>query len=277
MNCSRFHKLVADDLATTLKPALRMQMEQHMRDCPTCREHYTSMQTLWKSMGEIPDSPPDPDMNTRFFSSLERWQREEYASASTAHTARLSSWFNSTGWLIAAGSSAAVLMMLGLGILIGWNLAFKSSPDSDPELSTVDELHRKVSALEREMALSLMHQESASERLRGVLLSGQLAPTEASVIQALLQTLDTDPNVNVRLAALEVLQPHLDRPEIRHSLPESLLRQSAPILQAELIRLILQLEDPKATNALRELLERNHLEDYIRSTAESGISQLEMI
>lgn len=277
MNCSRFHKLVADDLATTLKPALRMRMEQHMRDCPACREHYASMQSLWESMGGIPDTPPDPDMDARFFSSLERWQREERASVSTARAARMTSWFNSTGWLIAAGSSAAVLVMLGIGILIGWNLAFKSRPDSDPTISSVDQLHRKVSALEREMALSLMHQESASERLRGVLLSGQLAPTEAPVMQALLQTLDTDPNVNVRLAALEVLQPHLDRPEIQHSLHESLLRQNSPILQAELIRLILQLEDPKATSALRELLERNHLEDYIRSTAESGISQLEMI
>lgn len=277
MNCSRFHKLAADDLASTLKPTLRMQMEQHMRNCPACREHYTSMQTLWKSMGNIPDAAPDPDMDSRFFSSLERWQREEDASASTTRAARITSWFNSTGWLIAAGSSAAVLLILGIGFLIGWNLAFKSSPDSDPAHSTVDELHRKVMALEREMALSLMHQESASERLRGVLLSGQLAPTENPVMQALLQTLDTDPNVNVRLAALEVLQPHLDLPEIQHSLPKSLLRQNSPILQAELIRLILQLEDPKATNALRELLERNHLEDYIRSTAESGISQLEMI
>ena len=56
------------------------------------------------------------------------------------------------------------------------------------------------------VALSLMQEQSASERLRGVSWAMPRAVDDTEVLSALLTTVNQDPNVNVRLAAVDALR-----------------------------------------------------------------------
>ena len=59
----------------------------------------------------------------------------------------------------------------------------------------------------REMvSLSLMQQQSASERLKGVSWIGQIDRPSSELAVALLDALMHDPNVNVRLATVDALE-----------------------------------------------------------------------
>jgi len=66
--------------------------------------------------------------------------------------------------------------------------------------------------------LSLLKQQSASERLRGVNWSYQIEQPDEQVLSALLRALDSDPNVNVRLAAVDALQQFARRALVKKGL-----------------------------------------------------------
>ena len=55
-------------------------------------------------------------------------------------------------------------------------------------------------------ALSLLQQQSASDRLRGVSYSYQMDKGDVQIREALLETLNSDSSVDVRLAAVDALR-----------------------------------------------------------------------
>ena len=55
------------------------------------------------------------------------------------------------------------------------------------------------------VALSLMQQQSAGERLRGVSWAYRVESSDTEVLSALLYTVNNDQSVNVRMAAVEAL------------------------------------------------------------------------
>ncbi len=62
------------------------------------------------------------------------------------------------------------------------------------------------------VALSLMQQQNASDRLRGVNYTYRVEPDDPQVLSALLTTVNHDPSVNVRLAAVDALRKFTDGP-----------------------------------------------------------------
>jgi len=53
------------------------------------------------------------------------------------------------------------------------------------------------------------------------------------VIKALFTTLNSDPNINVRLVAIESLAKYAETPEVRMELVKSIELQDAPLVQIE--------------------------------------------
>ena len=79
------------------------------------------------------------------------------------------------------------------------------------------------------VALSLMQQQSASERLRGVSWAYQAEPSDREILEALVAAVNHDANVNVRLAAVDALAQVLRRVRRpRQAVVEALPKQSTP-------------------------------------------------
>ena len=76
-------------------------------------------------------------------------------------------------------------------------------------------LGQEVSDLKELMMLSLLEKESATERLKAVSLTQEMDQASQKVTSALLQTLNNDDNVNVRLAALDALKPYSSDGNVR--------------------------------------------------------------
>ena len=80
------------------------------------------------------------------------------------------------------------------------------------------------------MMLSLLENPSATERLRAVGYTKNLNDANGRVIDALLTTLNNDPNVNVRLVTLEALAELAHDPRAREGLVQSLTKQESPLV-----------------------------------------------
>lgn len=130
----------------------------------------------------------------------------------------------------------------------------------------IERLSAEVDSINRSASLSLLHHPSASERLRAVSWgSRSLATNEIDdrIVEALLDSVRNDPNVNVRLAALDALALQVESPAVRAGLIDMLPRQESPMLQVALVE-ILNRQNGQASEAIEDFLEQEDLDAEVR-------------
>ena len=98
-------------------------------------------------------------------------------------------------------------------------------------------------------------------------------PTE-SLLSAVFNALNDDPNINVRLAAVDALFLFSDRPGVRDELVRSLSNQTSPLIQISLIDLLVNIQEKRALNALRALIQDKNVDPAVKEHAEAKLEQL---
>jgi len=124
------------------------------------------------------------------------------------------------------------------------------------------------------VSLSLMQQQSASERLKGVTWTGQLDRPSSEVVTALLDALMHDPNVNVRLATIDALERFASQDEVRRGAILAVQQQRSPLVQIALIDFMVKTNERESVAALRRLAMDPQVNDAVRARAEWGLQQL---
>ena len=109
------------------------------------------------------------------------------------------------GWQGWAWSAALLVAGLGAGQWLGGRQ--HSRADLVALQDEVDHMRQLVT-------LSLLEQQSASERLRGVDYAYRVDQSDTQVLVALLHAVNHDPNVNVRLAAVDALRKFAANPSV---------------------------------------------------------------
>jgi hypothetical protein len=123
------------------------------------------------------------------------------------------------------------------------------------------------------VALSMLQQQSASDRLQGVSWSRRVE-SDPQVIDALLHTLRYDTSVDVRLAALDALRRYADQGPVRSRIEDSLPNERSPLVQIALVDLMVDLRDKSAVEKLKAFERTPDLHPTVRQRVEWGIHQL---
>ncbi len=167
------------------------------------------------------------------------------------------------------GLAAAAVLVIGVGI--GSYAARRPQTDSVSEIAAMRvEMHD----LREMVSLSLMQQQSASERIRGVTWTGQLDRPSSEVVSALLDTLMHDSNVNVRLATIDALERFASLDEVRRGTIEAVERQPSPLVQIALIDFMVKTNERESAATLRRLSQDPQANDAVRARAAWGLQQL---
>src|SRR5262249_4381558 len=140
------------------------------------------------------------------------------------------------------------------------------------ELAT---MHSELKNMKQLVVLSMLQQQSASERLQGVSYTSREEHLDPQVLAALQRTLRYDPSVDVRLAALDTLSRHANQPQIRKSVVDSLQEQQSPMVQVALIDLLTEWRDPEAAEQLRSFEQIKNLNPTVRQRAQWAVSKLQ--
>jgi HEAT repeat protein len=165
-------------------------------------------------------------------------------------------------------AACAATLVLAVGVVLG--RATDRAPAAPPEVAA---LHQELRDLKQMVTLSLMQQQSASERLRGVSFSNQVDGSGDEIVSALLDTLKHDTNVNVRLASVDALKRFAERDVVRRAAVDALDTQRSPLVQMALIDFVVETQDRGAVGALRKLSTAAPNET-VRSRAAWGIKHL---
>jgi hypothetical protein len=225
---------------------------------------------LWQRLGDLKADEPDSQaMRARFDAMLAEAQREQGAVATKRARARR--WLQRNRALQPALQAIAAVLLMFVGIQLGRGLAPSAAA---PAPSDMRALREEVHDLRQMVTLSLMQQQSASERLRGVSFSNQLDQPGNEVVSALIDTLMHDPNVNVRLASIDALKRFAERDSVRRAAIRALDTQTSPLVQMALIDFVVETQERSAVDALRRLSRDDMANETVRARARWGIDHL---
>ncbi len=269
MNCEiareQFASYLADDIDADAKTAVR----DHIASCPSCREELEGLSAVWTRLGVIPREQPSDSLRENFYAMLEGAKKEADAKETGRRPGRFREFLMG---LPETGKPAYVyafsLALLVIGIGAGYFLREAGTADRTAAL------YRELQDMRRTVALSMIDRPSASDRLEGVGWSTKLESPGKKTLQALVDTLDRDPNVNVRLAAVDALYLFRNDPGVKDSLVRSLGKQNSPLVQVALIDLLVEIRERRAADALRKLIGDARLAPQVKQHAELGLKQI---
>jgi hypothetical protein len=135
-------------------------------------------------------------------------------------------------------------------------------------------LRAEVHEMRQMVTISLLKQQSASERLKGVSWSTQVTRPDPEFLSTLIHTLNYDSNVDVRLAAVDALARFAGYPAVRRDLIKSLPRQDSPLVQISLIDLLVQLHEHQSIDVLKQLVNDDNQDPQVRDRAKWGLQRL---
>jgi hypothetical protein len=271
MTCDAVKDAFGDYLAGTLDAEQARALEQHVASCVECQAEYAGVEALWQALGSIPAPPvPSNRMRERFSATI----AAERASADRRPASRRvrGRTLTARAWprepLVQLAMAASLLIG---GIVIGRVTTPRPAPVvPSPEIA---EVRGELRDMREMLTLSLLQQQSATERLRGVSWTAQIDQPGSEVVTALLDTLLHDPSVNVRLAAIDALRRFSDRPDVRLGTKRAVTDRSWPLLQVAVIDFMVETRDPEAPALFRALAQDTSVDESVRGRAQWGLEQ----
>ena len=267
MRCADVSNYLFEDAPDILSDAVRRDLDAHLQECPTC----AADADVWRQLRLVEAEPSDEtERRRRFDMMLAGYQAGAVASGNGRWRGSLGGWawrpVVQPVWTLAAAAAALVI-----GVGVGW----QATRARGPEPNDLQVLRAEVRDLRQMVSLSLLQQQqSASERLKGVAWAAQLESEDDTVVAALLETLSSDSNVNVRLASLEALKRFATRDVVQRGAIAALGRQASPLVQIALIDFVVEEGVRDAGGALRRLAADVDMHEAVRSRAELGLRQV---
>jgi hypothetical protein len=242
----------------------RDRIEQHLHECGPCAAIYGDIARTLALVGDL----DVPERDERY--GLEMWQRIRHDLPP-----REVPWFMGLlAWhrFALMGASAALIVAAFVAGLY-WPRPGAASQEA-LQASNLAEVRGELHQMREMLTLSLMQQQSATERLRGVSGSTQIDQPGNEIVGALLDTLMHDSNVNVRLACIDALRRFSGQEQVRRGTIQALGESSFPLVQIALIDYMVETKDKAAADALRRLSEDSMVNEAVRGRAIWGLQQL---
>jgi hypothetical protein len=265
MTCEQMTELLPEYFRLQLNQPQQSTVELHLQDCSDCAEQVR----LWKQLGELGDEQPGPMLKRRFDALLAayqegRWEHDHLASQRLVGGRSFWGWFR---------APLPQLAMAGLLLVVGFGLGkyFDQPSTTRGDLAA---LHREVSSMRQLLVLSMLQQQSASERLQGVNWSQQLQQPDPEIISALIRSLKSDSSVDVRLAALDSLRRYSRESTVRQGVAEALNPKQSPLVQIAVIDALVEMRDRSAVARLQTFQQSPNITPVVRERARRGIDSL---
>lgn len=165
--------------------------------------------------------------------------------------------------------AAAAIALVMLGLAGGYWL--NQNNQHQKELAA---LRKEMMETKQMMMAMLNNDQSASQRMRGVNVALNISKPDDEIVKALANAMMTDPNTNVRLAALEALGQFTHEEYIKKILVSSLANQDDPMVQIALIQLLVSIKEKGVINDLERIIEDDKAMKAVKDEAYTGLLKL---
>ncbi len=271
MNCHR----VRDSLPTLLDrrtaAAVPAEVQAHVAGCADCQREWEELRVTLTHLDDLPVTAPSSRLRRNFHAMLAAEKRREAATAVApvpAATRR-----GRSHWLLPLAGGA----LLALGFLLGQRAGLPARASDDrgtqQELAALrQQMGRQQDQLAKMTTLvtySLLQQQQhpANERLQQLLADARQEQPSERTLDTVIGALTLDPNVNIRLRAIEALYPHAERELVRAGVRAALPREQHPLVQLELIEFVTLTQDRGAVPLLERMSANDRADPAVRDAA----------
>ncbi len=262
-NCEKIQPLLIDFVDKNLSDEKTAFVSKHLQNCKSCREEVDGLVVLFGEMDKVENELPDESLSLSFKEMLE----QEKAAQEVKKVKMQSS--NQKVFLTKWMQIAAAVAILITGMLIGTQLDNKGNSGEQ-----VAELQQEMKSMKEMLILSKLQQPVASERIIAASYLEQVSAPDKDVLNALIQTMNTDKNSNVRMAAMNALTKFRADKMVSEALVESLSIQTDPIIQISLIYILVEMQETRAVDKMKQIIEDNSTNESVKKLAEEGILTL---
>jgi hypothetical protein len=164
-------------------------------------------------------------------------------------------------WYRIAAAAAFLVVGVSLGLIIS------NYRQRQEQLALAEQERVRIQSV----VTMIKNEDSAGQRILGVKEAIEHERIDRTLLKVLIETLNTDPNMNVRMAALDGLQKFHAYPEVRKALVESLSKQSDPVLQITLIKILVAMKEKSVLLPLKNILDNEETISTVKDEANMGI------
>jgi hypothetical protein len=218
----------------------------------------TAMQNHLEGM-TIPDL--SAGMDAKFYTMLGEQKRKLTHSP----TQRVRQWWNALWQVELQWAYSLVMVIVGGAAVYFWQ---GSSHDK------IDQLTTEMGEMKEVMLLTMLEQNSTTDRLKAVSLTNDMVEVSDKVSTALFEVLRHDDNNNVRLAAIDALAMYTEHAEVRKGLIESIQFQESPLVQLALAELMVALKEKKSIKEFKSIIDSNDTPQDVKDDLENALQVL---
>ena len=222
-------------------------------------------ESLLRAVDEMDVPEPSAEMGRKFQALLEEVKKARFQEGRES-VGRPSPFFNLRFGLLPR--LAAILSL----VIVGWFLGYQVTPR--PERVRIDFLASEVREMKKTVMLAMLENSSAAERMKAVQGAQDLTGLDESVLDALTRTVNDDPNVGVRLMAVNALAHYAASPKVREALIRSIVRQKSPLVQLALADVMLALNEKRAVEPIRRIIASPLVDYSVKGKLEAAVREL---
>ncbi len=256
MECKDFEGFMMDYASGEIDSDDLKLLISHLEICEKCREESKQIKIINETFDMLPDLNPEANINS--FRNYD----QTYKSGRDTQTSRL------LRILIPVGIAASIILFIS-GFLAGRTHTENNFKDQE-----IADLKAEVNETKNLMILSLFKQQSASKRIQAVNYAEKLDELQPEVLDALLHSLNNDQSTNVRLASLEALSKYTYDPSIRTELIKAFDQESDPVIQVNMINLMVLLNEKSSAIIMQKLVNDDNTDTLVKDQARKGLEIL---
>ncbi len=253
MKCNDIEKKLIGFIEGELTKQESSFIQNHINSCNNCQEEVAQMQSFLGVIDSDIEETPSANLKMNFDAFL----------AQEKNQTKVVQLQPKTNWKSHLRIAASILIVVS-AFLIGKH-------QSGEDQLTIAE---KQKIKEEKQVLALLENQSASKRIQAIDLSEEFTKTDTKIIDALINKLFNDKNVNVRLAAAEALSKFSSLEKVKAALIKSLETEKVSSMQIELIQILGKIQEKRALEPMRKLLENKETPNYVKQELQYNIASL---
>ena len=268
MKCKEVESYIIDYLDNNLEKTKKDNIEKHLESCERCLDMVKDYKKILDTMETAGSEPEQPDESLRvnFYHMLHTETRKQQKTMKLKTADRMK--FTSLPYLKYAAGVALLIAGTIIGMFLN-DIIYKSK-----ETVHLTELESEVQNIKEMLVYSMLKEESSSRRIQAMGYIEEMQAPDEKVFNALIETLNNDKNVNVRLTAAYSLANYIDNKSVRDSLVNSLSKQTEPIIQVVLINILVEKKVNTAREPIQKIISNENTLKDVKDVAQKGLEVL---
>lgn len=222
-------------------------VQNHLDTCVSCNELHQDMKSFLGFADSLPEIEPPVGMKTEFMQMLEAEMPRKQKQIVML-----------PAWLKVAAVIVVALITYSGGYYFG----------SEKGRQQVVHLEAALGQTKQQVLLASLQEYTGPQKIEAVYAVSQLGQTGDELIDVLVTTMNSDKNVNVRLAAINALSGMISKNDrVKQALIQSLPLQENPLLQISLIQVLTESGVKEARDEIESMTRSEKTDENVKAFA----------